>query len=462
MATARVKMNLGLFAQDQWTMRNLTLNLGLRYDYFNAYNPAQTRPAGAYTPEFSFEEVPNVPNWKDVTPRFGAAYDFRGDGKTALKVSLGKYMTGIGTNIAQNMNPANQIAGTATRTWNDSLYGPGDPRSGNYVPDCDLRNQRTNGECGDLSDLAFGTTRFVQTFDTKVIDGWGVRPANWQVSAVLQRELRSGVALNVGYYRTWDTNDARVTNNRSVEPSDFDEFCITVPTDDRLADSGQQICGLYDIKPAKFGLRDDFITAASDFGVQTRVYNGADIGIEARFAQGARLSGGVSLGSTVADNCDVIIDSPEKRFCRTTNPYQQVKLVAVYPLPWWGIQTSAVFQNEPGINWTANYVVSNAEIARTLGRNLGQCGTQAVCTATRTVQLIEPNTAREPRQSQLDLRAAKIFRLGRVRLRGNFDIYNALNANSVQTLATTYNSTWLNAGSILPARMFKGGVQLDF
>ena len=35
------KANVGVFAQDQWTVRNLTLNLGLRYDYFNSYVPEQ-------------------------------------------------------------------------------------------------------------------------------------------------------------------------------------------------------------------------------------------------------------------------------------------------------------------------------------------------------------------------------------------------------------------------------------
>jgi hypothetical protein len=43
---ARVKMDLGIFAQDQWTIDNLTLNLGVRFDSLNSYNPAQTRPGG--------------------------------------------------------------------------------------------------------------------------------------------------------------------------------------------------------------------------------------------------------------------------------------------------------------------------------------------------------------------------------------------------------------------------------
>ena len=32
--------------------------------------------------------------YNDITPRFGAAYDVFGNGKTALKVNLGKYLQG--------------------------------------------------------------------------------------------------------------------------------------------------------------------------------------------------------------------------------------------------------------------------------------------------------------------------------------------------------------------------------
>ena len=45
-------------------------------------------------------------DWKDVTPRVGVAYDLFGNGKTAVKFNLGKYMEAItATNSDLDMNP---------------------------------------------------------------------------------------------------------------------------------------------------------------------------------------------------------------------------------------------------------------------------------------------------------------------------------------------------------------------
>jgi hypothetical protein len=79
-----------------------------------------------------------------------------------------------------------------------------------------------------------------------------------------------------------------------------------------------------------------------------------------------------------------------------------------------------------------------------------------------TVNLYEPNTVSEKRESQVDVRISKILKFGRVRLQGNFDIYNLLNIGSVTALQNAYGPTWLNAASILPGRFFKVGAQLNF
>ena len=66
-------------------MKRMTLNMGLRFDAMNAYVPAQTYAATPLVPERSFGAIENVPNWKDINPRLGIAYDFFGNGRTAIK-----------------------------------------------------------------------------------------------------------------------------------------------------------------------------------------------------------------------------------------------------------------------------------------------------------------------------------------------------------------------------------------
>ena len=281
-----------LYAQDQWTIKNLTLNYGVRFDAFQGKTLAENLPAGnpspamvcpnltiadggcrevtitgRFVPARSFPERDNVPNFKDVSPRLGVAYDVFGNGKTAVKASLNRYVGGLSVGLAESVHPelANGAVSSTTRTWNDSFFGAGDPRTGNFVPDCDLNNNALNGECAATANSAFGTTVVNTNRTDDVTTGFGNREYSWMASAGVQHELRPGVAINVSYFRTWFGNFT-TTDNILVAPADFDPYCITAPVDSRLPNGGgNQVCGFYDVQKASFGQVSNVITKASNF-----------------------------------------------------------------------------------------------------------------------------------------------------------------------------------------------------
>jgi len=459
---SRVRMNLGIFAQDQWSIRRLTINAGLRYDNLNAYNPEQTRPGGEFLPAIRFPEQRDVPNWKDVNPRVGAAYDLFGTSRTALKVSVGRYITLDSLTIAARTSSAAALSSGTTRTWNDALFGGADRRTGNYVPDCDLTSPLANGECGPMSNRSFGTSVITTRYSDDVTRGWGVRPYNWQASVSIQHELRPNVGVMVGYFRTWYGNFT-VTDNLALQPADFNEYCITTPTDARLpGGGGQRLCGLYDLHPSRFGLTDNLVRQASDFGRQAQVFNGVDAVVNARIGTRGFVTGGVSSGRTTTDDCGVRPDSPQAIFCESSSPETQFKVAGSYQLPW-GLQASGSVMNVRGIAVLASHVVTNAQVAPSLGRNLGQCGTQAACTATVVVPaLIEPHAVQEPRQTVADVRISRVFRVARYKIEPKLDVYNLFNANNVLGITSRYGPAWTQPTSILAGRLVKFGVQMDF
>src|SRR4030095_214441 len=124
----------------------------------------------------------------------------------------------------------------------------------------------------------------------------GKRPYSWEASLQVQQDIGRGLALNFGYFRTWYGNQT-VTRNRAVTPADFDPYCVTASANELLpGGGGKQICGLFDVKPAKVSASDTLIDLASNYGDASQVYNGVDVNLTARLGAGRYVQAGVSTG----------------------------------------------------------------------------------------------------------------------------------------------------------------------
>jgi hypothetical protein len=417
------------------------------------------------------------PEWHDITPRLGLAYDLFGDGRTALKATVGKYLEGValGSGNTTRWNPVGTSVNQANRDFTD--------RNGDFIPDCDFSNPLPNGECGRLSNLNFGQRNPLATqFDPAVFNGWGTRRYSWETSASIRHELLTGLAVNAGYFRRWYGNWT-AQDNLEVEPSDFDPFCLMLPSDQRLPGGGSELCGFYHISQAKFGRSQNLVTFASNYGDgQTEIYNGVDLTVNARLRNGAQFTGGVTIGRKTLDSC-YVIDSPatsipstlgdlsstdpaptgaesgewNANFCDYKQPFRGIyKVLGMYPLPW-GVQVSATYATTPGPEITAEYTATNAEIAPSLGRNLSSGPN-----GTLTLPIIKPGTMYGSRTTTFNTRFSKLLRIGGTRVMANLDVFNVLNLAGVQELNPAYGPNWLQPLQVQGGRLFQLSGQIDF
>jgi hypothetical protein len=479
-AHERLVADLGVYAQDTWTVKRLTVNAGLRWDYLNNKVLAQDAPGGTWIGPRHFDELSDVPNFNDLSPRLGLAYDLFGNGKTAVKGTVSRYVQTSTVGFARQLNPLNTSVNTAIRSWNADTNGDGIP-------------QLT--ELGALTNTAFGQVNIATRFDPETYQGFDQRRNNWEVSATVSHELMSRMAAELSYFRRAQGHFT-TTDNLDVTPTDFQPYCVTAPPDPRLPNGGgNQICGLYDIVPAKFGVAtSNLVTFVDNYGKQTEVFNGIDFSVAARLCSDLFVTGGFATGNTHFNNCEAFVDNPRTDFGISalvpgagtaatpgtgtvfsycdfdTSWLTQVKTTGTYTLPWQQIQIGGVLQNLPGQQVLANWNITQVEAAAgTLGRPLS-----GGANTSRVVPLVKPGTMYTPRRTQLDLRVSKSLNLGGARrLQVMADIFNALNSNAAvgatsnageppAAINTTYGSAWLKPLNILQARYVKFGLQLAF
>jgi hypothetical protein len=476
-----------LYAQDQWTSGKLTLQGGARYDHIlTTYPDSSVGGPGWLTSnvvDFPSRSTQGV-HWNDITPRVGAAYDLFGNGKTALKFNLGKYMEAFSaTNTDLDLNPLIRVAVSTTRSWTNQTNF-----NFNNDPGCVLTNPAAQKDCGAMTDQTLGQANFTRSYDPNYVSGWGHRPYNWGLGLQVQQEILPRVSLNVGYFRNWWGN-WYVVDNRSTTLADYTPFSIAAPVDSRLPNGGgYTVSGLYNVVPGRVGAKDELAQSSSNVGSQIENWQGVDVNITARLRNGLTVQGGTSTGRRYTDACDIRSKMPElgagpdnaanssiaaniattinssvtNPYCRVVEPYlTSLRGLATYTIPKAAVQVSATFQSNPGPLLQANYVASNAVIAggpQPLGRVLSGGASNV------TVNLIQPGTMYGDRINQLDLRVAKILRFGRTRTQVGVDIYNALNKDTPLTYNNTFTpgGSWLIPQTILAARYAKVGVQFDF
>ena len=375
------------------------------------------------------------------------------------------------------------VFGTAgvTRAWIDENQ--------NFVPDCDLLNPdaqdlRARGAdlCGGLSNMNFGKNVLTNSFDPAILNGWGIRPSEWNLGVSFEHQILPRASVLVAYRRRW-FHGFFVADNRALQASDLTPFSLVAPMDPRLpGGGGYVVSGLYDVNPDKSGQIDNLIANSSGYGEWHQHFNGVDMTVNVRIGDSFTLVGGTSTGQTVADNCDIRAQLPELATTTTgtsafgaglaasavtpVSPYchvafgilTQARGLASYLIPRADVQLSATFQSKPGAMLAAQYAAPNSVVAPSLGRDLSG-NAQNV-----TVNLVAPGTMYGDRINLLDVRVAKILRLGRAQAMVALDLYNTLNSSAILTYNTAFvpGGTWLQPTTVLTPRFVKVTAEIDF
>ena len=285
------------------------------------------------------------------------------------------------------------------------------------------------------------------------------------MTAGVQRQLFTRASANVSYVRRSYGNFVAI-DNLAISPSDYDEYCITTPTDPRLPGSGSRICGLYDLTPAAFiRTPSNLRTTASSYGNQKETFNGVDVALSVRLPRRAELFGGFSSGTSNNSGNALVnsteacfaIDSPQAlRYCKVDYAWRtQAKLLGTVVLPW-NVDLGVTFQSVPGPDIGANYTVNSTQA------QFVNPGRTTLSAGTATVALVQPATMFGPRYHQLDLRMSKAVQYRGVRVRAILDVGNLLNSSGVLLQNNAYGVNWLRPSYIMPGRLFKPTLEMRF
>jgi hypothetical protein len=468
----RLKADLGLFAQDSWTINRLTLNYGARWEYFASGIPEEVSPAGRFVGERRFGPI-DMPTWKSIAPRGGVVYDLFGNQRTALKASFGKFMQAGTTGFSESYNPLSLQ--TANVAWTD-LNQDG-------IPQGELGcTYRTAGCELNLAQLprGFGVANLgTYADDIK-------RMYNIEGSVSVQHELAPGVSVTGGWYhREYFNLRRRTTILQSFD--DYTPFTLFSPID------GTPIT-YYNVSAAK---RSAVSYVDENATNRTMKYNGFEYNFSARLPHGITLFGGGMSERMIANVCDEQSDPNRLLYCDQSKsglPFRtQFKIAGSVPLAY-GITASLSFQSLPGylFGTSAQYALTGVSGPSGITTNnppngagtvwlitpstkytscpgnsasqgcvVGAVVDPGMTVSSLSVPLVAPMTEYGDRINQLDLNIAKTFTFGRASIQPKIDFFNLLNVAPVSSVrGLNYGtSAYYQPSAVLVGRVFQlGGV----
>jgi hypothetical protein len=406
--TQRTKMrNFAAFVQDRLSYERLTLNLGVRWSYYDGKIPEQTGGGGRWFPATTYPEIDPGYNWNTLAPRTGLVYKITDDGKNVAKASYSRYYEVMYVTEYSSINPNTiQTTGVATYNWLGDANGNGIVDAGEYDPNPkSVFTPRSN------------------TIDPNLRD-----PKTDEIMFAFQRELMPNVSFSADWIQRW-FNDQTINQNCFGLPCDVVSTTAYTPTrivtdpgpDNILNTGNERSVTYYDVAAAYRG-KDSFLhtNCGNNVAVDcTQKYRAAEFTLTKRMSnrwqmQGSyvwsRLDGDIVLDFTDPNNLLPFVGQGRQ----SNDQPHAFKLLGSYQAPF-------------GITVGANYqALSGLPRDRSLSVPFSQ--------GTATIRVEERGAYRADRLSLLSLRADKSFNLThghRAAIIG--ELHNALNSSAGQS-----------------------------
>lgn len=408
--------NLAFYAQDSYSVKLLTINLGVRFENFKGWNPAQGASGGAFSAARQSPEADNIPNINILVPRIGASYDVFGDGRTAVKASFSRYSLQEGSRFPETLNP-NALSGSF-RNWTD-LNGDGIPQANEL--------SAPTSYFGGASGI---------TLDPNIS-----RQYSDEVTAGIQQQIGRDVGFTATYYYRRNKNLLGQLNN-AIPANAYTPAQEPLPTGGTIT--------VYNLSPQYVGQVQREITNIPSFLEQ---YNGIEFTLKKRMADRWQMMMGYTYSSATSNYVEV-----PWNFYDANDPNNTIfvngrvtgydtpnilKLSGTYLLPW-DIGVSGNYRFYTGKPLTPSLTVS-----------LNQ-GYVSVPTELR-------GQTRYPSVSLLDLRVSRVFKVGpKAKLEAMLNLFNALNAPTIISEVTTVGAAFGTPQQIMTPRILGFGARLTF
>ena len=463
--------DIGIFGQDSWTFKHLTVNYGARWEYFSAQVAHEVSGSGRFVAAREFGPI-KMPIWKSVSPRSSVVYDLFGNGKTALKFGLSRYEMQGTTAFANTYNPL--ALTTANVSWTDLNHddiAQGELGCVYMTPGCEI----------NLSQLpkGFGTANLSR------VDPNIKRTYNIETNVQIQHELFPGVSVSGGWFHR-DFHNLRVRDNTLVRPSDYTPVDIVSPL------NGKTIT-VYNLDASKVSAVNTIDRTAPD---RKAWYNGFEATFNARFGKGGTLFGGYTTERMIEVLCDEPSNPNYLLYCDQRNsgiPWRgQFKLAGTYQLMY-GVQVGISFQSLPGyinagapapatlpyysfFGGTSSNVSTSAPngagtfwlitpATKYAANCIGPCTPGALVIPGLTVSsiavpLVAPGTELSDRVQQLDINVGKWFHAANIQVQPRVDIYNLLNRSDVVAVRSLNygTSSYFQPATVIQGRLIQIGV----